>query len=93
MNFEWDEDKAARNVVKQGIGFAAATRIFLDLYRLELEGEREEYGETRIKVVGAIDNEVFVVVYTIRSNNIRLISARRASRRERRVYHTHKASS
>jgi uncharacterized DUF497 family protein len=53
----------------------------------EYEDKRKDYGEKRFVVIGPIEGRVFAVVYTWRNERRRIISARRASRRERRAYH------
>jgi uncharacterized protein len=60
--------------------------VFLDPDRLVEADERFDYDEPRFRVIGRIDGDVFVVVYTPRLDRIRLISARRANRREVRRY-------
>jgi uncharacterized protein len=87
MVFEWDEQKATANLAKHGVPFEFATRVFLDPYRLEMIDNREDYGEIRYKAIGMVDERLLVVIYTIRNPQIRLISARRAERYERRQYH------
>ena len=87
MEFEWDERKAAENLQKHGIDFLDAIPIFLDPYRLEGEDERKEYGELRLKTIGMVAGRLLVVVYTLRQERIRMISARKAERYERRKYH------
>ena len=87
MEFEWDENKAAANLTKHGIPFEYATRVFLDPYRLE-EEDLIEYGEeVRHRAIGMVDDHVLLVVYTKRFSRFRIISARRATRHERRKYH------
>jgi uncharacterized protein len=88
MEFEWDTRKAAENLTKHGVDFVRAIRIFSDPHRLEYESDPDTYGENRRKVIGLIDDEVYVVVYTLRGEAYRLISARKASRRERTKYST-----
>ncbi len=83
--FEWDEAKSDRNFAERGFDFAYASRIF-DGDVLEWVDTRRDYRERRIIAMGAVDNEVYVVVYTPRGEVSRIISARPASRRERRVY-------
>jgi uncharacterized DUF497 family protein len=88
MEFEWDARKAAENLTKHGVDFVRAIRIFSDPHRLERESDPDTYGEIRRKVLGLIDEEVYAVVYAPRGEVYRIISARKASRRERRRYHT-----
>ena len=87
MEFEWDENKAAMNLAKHGIPFEYATRVFLDPYRLEEEELIEFEDEARRRVIGMVDDRVLLVVYTERFPRIRIISARRTTRYERRKYH------
>ena len=63
--FEWDEAKEANNRTKQGISFAAATRVFGDPRRIDYDASRAGDGEARRKVVGLIGNRLYTVVYTI----------------------------
>ena len=89
IRFEWDPRKAEANCRKHGIDFEDAKRVFFDpLRRTGIEGN--DHGEIRWRTVGEIDRVVFVVSHTIREEGeievIRIISARPASRRERREY-------
>ncbi len=91
MNFEWDRDKNEANLKKHGIGFDEAKHIF-DGPTLTRVDDRQDYGESRGISLGALSPDaVLVVVHTQRGNKIRLISARKANRRERKVYHDHLA--
>jgi uncharacterized protein len=85
--FEWDTHKAAENVVKHGVPFEYATRVFLDPYRFDSEDARRAYGEERRLTLGSIEGRLFAVAYTPRGKAIRLISARKANEREQRQYH------
>ncbi len=87
MTFEWDADKAAQNFTKHRILFEYASRVFLDPYRLEIRDNRVDYGEIRYKTIGMVQERLLVVIYTIRGENIRIISARRAEAYEKRQYH------
>jgi len=87
MLFGWDTRKAAQNVVKHGVPFEYATRVFLDLQRLDTEDTRHDYREERRITMGKIEGRLFVVAYTPRGEVIRLISARKANDREQRQYH------
>ena len=87
MNFEWDAGKSASNREKHGISFEEASTAFGDpLSRTILDPDSSD-DETRWVLVGqAISGRLLVVVHTDRSESIRLISARLATRRERRDY-------
>ncbi|WP_349370650.1 BrnT family toxin [Salinarimonas sp.] len=84
--FEWDDRKAAANSAKHGIPFEAAMEVFRDPRRTETPDDRRDYGEDRFVAVGAVDGVAISVVYTRRGDVCRIISARRASRRERVDY-------
>jgi uncharacterized DUF497 family protein len=83
--FRWDKNKAATNLKKHGVYFADAVSVFEDDLAFEIEDDRHE--EKRFIRLGmdAIGRHL-VVVYTWRGNNVRIISARKATRRERKQY-------
>jgi uncharacterized DUF497 family protein len=84
-DFEWDEAKNEANISKHGISFVAAVTIF-DAGYLEYEDKRQDYGEARVRVVGVVANRLVTVICTQRGASVRIISARRARRDERRDY-------
>jgi uncharacterized protein len=86
VTFEWDEPKAALNLRKHGVSFLAATQVFRDANRSERLEDSEDYGETRWIVIGLAGDFVVTVVYALRTDNIRIISARRATRNEVEIY-------
>ena len=86
--FERDEDKAQRNLDKHAIAFAGAPAVFEDPRRIERLDLRWDCGEERVQVIGRSKRRVLFVVYTRRGDVIRLISARRANRNERKAYET-----
>jgi uncharacterized protein len=86
MQFEWDSVKAALNLEKHGIGFELAALIFLDDGRLTAIDDRFDYGEDRLITIGHIDERLHVVVYTHTEDIIRIISARKANKREQARY-------
>jgi uncharacterized protein len=85
MAYQWDKNKAAINLRKHGIDFADAVSVFSDDLAITTPDER--FDEDRFITIGldALDR-VLVVVYTWRGQKIRLISARPATRQERRQY-------
>ena len=85
MEFEWDAMKNHRNIEKHGIDFANAVRIF-ENPTFEVVDNRRDYGETRVVAMGTVDEIILYVLYTTRGGIRRIISARRANRRERRTY-------
>lgn len=86
LEFEWDDDKAASNLVKHGVAFADAARLFDDIHALHLIDRSMNHGEERLIGVGMVNGIVLTVVYTERGERIRLISARKATRHEQRSY-------
>ena len=85
MDFEWDEAKNEANMSKHGIDFDDAIGIFNHRV-LEHEDRRRDYGELRTRVIGILGGRELVIVYTMRGEVRRIISARRARRDERRAY-------
>ncbi len=89
MQFEWDEQKEQINIVKHGIDFSTAAYVFRDENRLELYDEAHSEKEDRYITIGFIHGVAFLVmvVYTERGDAIRIISARKATRQEERLYY------
>ena len=86
MDYQWAPEKAASILAKHGVDFADAVGVFEDEWALTIKEEYVE-GEQRFATLGTDFLErVLVVVYTYRGGEIRLISARGATRRERGVY-------
>lgn len=88
MIFEWDSEKEKININKHGLDFSTAARVFKDENRLEIFDELHSDLEERYITIGMIDNIAYivVVVYTERGEAIRIISARKATKNERRMY-------
>ena len=87
LTFEWDLRKARSNLAKHGVGFKEASTIFGDPLSLTIPDPEHSLSEERYITVGrAFSGKLLVVVHTERGDNIRIISARRASRRERKFY-------
>lgn len=85
VDYEWDEDKALTNIQKHGIDFADAVSALEDEEALTREDDDPD--EDRYITLGLDALErLLVVVYTFRAERIRLISARRATPRERKQY-------
>jgi uncharacterized DUF497 family protein len=86
---EWDDEKNQINIKKHGVDFETAARAFADENRLELFDELHSDFEDRYITIGMINNVAYIVmvVYTERDNAIRLISARKATNQERRMYY------
>ena len=84
--FEWNEAKAESNYLKHRVTFDFAIGIFRN-DRIEVDDDRHDYGERRIIALGETSGEVLTVIYTERHGRIRLISARRAGRHDRKKYY------
>jgi uncharacterized DUF497 family protein len=90
MEFEWDEAKRRSNLAKHGTDFVDAALVLADT-PLILEDARRDYGEQRCLALGELHGMLFAVAFTLRDGTFRIISARRASARERRYYETRSA--
>ncbi len=87
LTFEWDTNKARRNLAKHGVSFEESSSIFGDPLSLTVPDPVHSKVEGRFVTIGASHREkLLVVVHTERGDNMRIISARVASRRERRSY-------
>ena len=80
-DFEWDERKNLRCQQERGFGFDFASRVF-DGFHLE-KLSNKVHDELRFEVIGNADQLVLFVVWTRRGHRCRIVSARRASKRER----------
>ena len=92
MLLEFNEAKSAQNLKERRIGFER----FADIdFETAVSGEdiREDYGERRLRVFGFIDGLLHAAVVTPRGEKIRVISLRRANRREERAYAKERQSS
>ena len=86
MDYQWDPTKADLNNKKHGIDFADAVGVFEDKWALTIK-QQIVRTEQRFAIVGAdFLGQIVVVVYTYRGDDIRLISARPATKAERNVY-------
>lgn len=86
MEFEWDEAKNASNIEKHGIAFEKALIVFEDDKRFTIEDERYRYDEKRFTVFGNIRERLHVVVFVKRGEMVRIISARKANKREQKKH-------
>jgi uncharacterized DUF497 family protein len=85
--FSWDDNKAVSNLIKHGVSFEMAREIFKDVFALDVVDDRFDYGEIRYNLYGMIEGHILFVVYTMRGDIIRIITARRAEPHERKRYH------
>ena len=87
MIFEWNRQKAKENLSKHGVSFAEAEIAFEDFFAIEsLDDEHSTGEEHRYKMLALSGEKVLVVVYTMRSEIYRIISAREAESYERKLY-------
>lgn len=90
IRFEWDAAKAAANLRKHGVSFELAMRVFSDPLAFSCQ-DRSEEGEQRWQTLGVVDGLLLLLVaHTVREDDedevIRIISAREATRKEKRDY-------
>lgn len=86
IRFEWDEQKAVANRVKHWVSFESAAEVFFDPMILSVEDEVVD-GELREHVIGMTNYwRVLYMIYSLRDETIRVISARQAEPHERRIY-------
>ena len=87
LTFEWDPDKARVNLAKHGVGFLEATTVLGDPLSPTIADPDHSEGEQRFISMGMSDRRrLLVVAHTVWGERIRIISARRATRRERHAY-------
>jgi hypothetical protein len=87
MKFEWDENKADKNLLKHQVSFDEAKTVFDDPLYIDFYDPDHSVDEDRYLIVGQSNQErILIVSYTERANSIRLISARELTRQERKVY-------
>lgn len=88
LRFEWDDNKQLTNIRKHGVGFDEASRVFSDPLVIVRE-DRVVEGEQRWHAIGCV-NRVLLVVHTVREQDlesiIRIVSARKATPAERKLY-------
>lgn len=85
MKYDWDENKSRLNVVKHGLAFADAESVFAGPC-VTFVDDRFGYGEERLITLGLLAGRVVVVAHTPRGGLTRIISMRKANRREQRIY-------
>ena len=87
MKFEWDSDKAAVNLDKHGVAFQEASTVFGDDLTMTAADPAHSKGEHRFVTFGmSCEKRIVAVAHTERGDKIRIISARLATRAERKFY-------
>jgi uncharacterized DUF497 family protein len=91
VNFEWDLAKAARNHRKHGVSFQEAATVFGDTLAMTYHDPDHSVAEQRFITVGMSNaRRVLIVAHTDRGENVRVISARKTTQRERKYYEENK---
>lgn len=89
MNFEWNTEKAEKNIRKHGIPFKEALTAFQDTLSVTYPDMDHSADEDRYLIIGLSSlGNVLVISHTFRDDNIRIISARKATKKERYFYET-----
>lgn len=83
--FEWNDGKSRCNLTKHGLSFEDAEKVF-DGPCLTFEDTRSNYGEERFLTLGRLHRRVVVIAHTYRGEAVRIISMRKASSRERKLF-------
>jgi len=91
IGFEWDDNKAAANLRDHGVSFEDAATACRDPFAVEWIDTRQVYGEERSVLLGLCGHIVLYVAYTERGDNLRIISARRATKNEQDDYYRQNA--
>ena len=87
LTFEWDENKANSNVHRHKMTFEEASTAFKDTFSFTIDDPLHSQDENRLILLGmSYKNRLIVVIHTERDNIIRIISARKASKKERILY-------
>lgn len=87
LNFEWNEEKAKANLKKHRVSFNEATTLFIDPFSVTIPDPDHSVSEQRYIDIGSSDKgRVLIVVYTERGSSIRIISCRKATSLERKLY-------
>ncbi len=85
MRYEWDEAKNRSNYEKHGLRFEDASTVFAGPC-VTFEDDRVDYGEERFITLGLLDGRAVAIAHTLRGVANRIISMRKANRREKEIY-------
>ena len=87
LNFEWDGKKAKSNLLKHKISFEEASTAFGDDLSITIEDPLHNESENRLILIGkSIYHKTLIVVHLEKSDSIRIISARKATKKEKKFY-------
>jgi hypothetical protein len=84
MKFEWDPEKSLSNKAKHGIDFPSAKNLWKDENRIEIHAPYPV--EDRVVLIARYAEKLWAAVYTVRGHTVRIISVRRARKREVNLY-------
>ncbi len=85
MEFRWDEKKRRANILNHGFDFVYAKAVFEGI-TFTLKDDRFDYGEERFITLGLLRGTVVVIAHTEKDNQIRVISMRKATKHEQKIY-------
>lgn len=85
MRLSWDENKRKANLRKHGLDFRDSSKVF-DGFTFTFEDDRFEYGEQRFITLGVVQNMAVVITHTDHDEAIRVISMRKATKHEQKIY-------
>ncbi len=89
MKFEWSTEKAEKNITKHGVSFQETLTVFKDALSFTYPDADHSVDEDRYLIIGLSSfRNVLVVSHTFRNDSIRIISARKATKKERHFYET-----
>jgi len=86
MNYQWDPAKSKSNVKKHGVEFADALGVFEDPDAITIEDTDSEEEQRFLSIGLDVLGRIIVVAYTYRDDDVRLISARKATKKEVKIY-------
>lgn len=87
IKYEWDENKNLANIKKHGVSFELAAECYLDRNAIESYDNDHSDKEDRWILIGKARERLITVVYTNRQNAIRIVSARKSTEKERKIYY------
>lgn len=88
MKFEWDDDKSQSNMEKHGIDFETAKTLWSDENRIEIQAPYPL--ENRTIIIAKCQGKLWTAISTLREDTIRIISVRRARKKETKLYEKEK---
>jgi uncharacterized protein len=84
---QWDPQKARSNWAKHNVSFSEGASVFDDPFSITIDDDLHSFGESRFITIGySARNRILVVVHTDRNDEVRIISARQATSKEKKIY-------